>query len=135
MIAEDSPYYCDPYYEYCGGDISVPYDPYNYSKGSVHTMVWTSLWQAGIPFMLFNTLSEKAYEDSGLSTDPTTSRDHYTDEVIAWEEIMIANSAVWGPMFIFGVFSLSDLLTPVTSLYIEHMLSNMMIPAALFGAY
>ena len=38
-------------------------------------------------------------------------------------------------MFAFGILSLSDLIGPVTSLYIEHMISNFQIPAYLYGAY
>ena len=64
-----------------------------------------------------------------------STRDHYTREVEAWEEIVYLNSAVWGPMFGFGILSLSDLFQPVTSLYIEHGISNLVIPAYLYGAY
>ena len=48
---------------------------------------------------------------------------------------MILNAAVWGPMFLFGILSLSDLIRPITSLYIEHAISNLSIPAYLYGAY
>ena len=64
-----------------------------------------------------------------------STRDHYTREVEAWEEIVYLNSAIWGPMFGFGILSLSDLITPITSLYIEHGISNLVIPAYLYGAY
>ena len=48
---------------------------------------------------------------------------------------MFVNTALWGPMFIFGVLSLSDLIRPITSLYIEHVISNLYLPAYLYGAY
>ena len=48
---------------------------------------------------------------------------------------MFVNTALWGPMFAFGILSLSDLIGPVTSLYIEHMISNFQIPAYLYGTY
>ena len=106
-----------------------------YEKTDVHSIVWTALWQAAMPVIIFNSLSDKAYLDSGLTTDPYTSRAHYTREVLAWEKIMIAHSAVWAPMFLFGALALSEVLSPIGALYIEHALSNMMIPAYLYGAY
>ena len=48
---------------------------------------------------------------------------------------MIGHAAVWGPMFLMGLLSLSDVLNPVTSVYIEHGLSNLMIPASIYSAY
>ena len=48
---------------------------------------------------------------------------------------MFVNAALWGPMFIFGILSLSDLIQPITALYIEHAISNLYIPAYLYGAY
>lgn len=47
----------------------------------------------------------------------------------------MTNIVVWGPMFLLGIFSLSDLLRPVTALYIQHGISNLHSPAYLFGAY
>ena len=38
-------------------------------------------------------------------------------------------------MFLFGILSLSDLIQPITSLYIEHAISNLIIPAYIYGAY
>ena len=48
---------------------------------------------------------------------------------------MYVNAAVWGPMFILGIFALSDAFRNVTALHIEHMLSNLMWPAYLYGVY
>ena len=64
-----------------------------------------------------------------------TDKSWYTNEVIAWENIMYIYSAVWGPTFILGIFALSDALRDITALHIEHMLSNLMIPAHLYGTY
>ena len=64
-----------------------------------------------------------------------TDRSWYTKEVIAWENIMYVNAAVWGSMFILGIFALSDAFRNVTALHIEHMLSNLMWPAYLYGIY
>ena len=48
---------------------------------------------------------------------------------------MVGSAAVWGPMFLLGILSLSNLVRRVTSLYIEHMLSNLMIPMFLYSGY
>ena len=45
------------------------------------------------------------------------------------------NTVLWGPMFLFGILSLSDLIQPITGLYIRHVLSNFYIPAYLYGTY
>ena len=42
---------------------------------------------------------------------------------------------VWGPIFLFGMFSLSDLIGSVTNFFVEHWLSNLMLPAYLYAAY
>lgn len=52
-IAKPMPIWCDPYYG-CGGkpDYSI-YDIYSYTKDDVHGMVWSSLYQAMYPAMVF----------------------------------------------------------------------------------
>ena len=62
-------------------------------------------------------------------------RDNYTPEVFMWERIMLVYAGVWGPIFLLGIFSLSDFLKSVTSFFIEHWLSNLMLPAYLYGLY
>ena len=42
---------------------------------------------------------------------------------------------VWGPIFLFGMLSLSDLIGSVTNFFVEHWLSNLMPPAYLYAAY
>ena len=128
------PYRCDPYYEYCGGgDPYYHYDQYYYDKGAVHLMVWTSLWQCLAPFAVFSALEKFAYEENKNSSPD--SEDHYTKEVKAWNTITSINTIVWGPMFALGVLSLSDLIPAGASLYIEHMISNLQIPAYLYSSY
>ena len=48
---------------------------------------------------------------------------------------MMVNTAVWGPMFLLGLFSLSEFVESITAGFIEHVLSNLFIPAYLYGAY
>ena len=48
---------------------------------------------------------------------------------------MFVNMVLWLPMFLFGLLSLSDLIPGITSLYIEHVISNFYIPAYFYGAY
>ena len=73
-------------------------------------------------YMVYYNVDDKPADDESESAK---SRDHYTRQVAAWEEIMFVNAAIWGPMFGFGILSLSDLIRPITSLYIEHAISNL----------
>ena len=102
-------------------------------------MVWTALWQWAVPMIAFEQYESKAYLDYyDVSEKPAggaSNKDHYTRLVMAWEQVMFVNTALWGPMFIFGILSLSDLIQPITALYIEHVISNLYIPAYLYGAY
>ena len=52
-------YVCDPVYEYCG---SYYYEE-TYSKGQLHVMVWTALWQWAVPMIAFEQYESKAYLD------------------------------------------------------------------------
>eukprot|EP00354_Favella_ehrenbergii_P003613 CAMPEP_0170472914 /NCGR_PEP_ID=MMETSP0123-20130129/14889_1 /TAXON_ID=182087 /ORGANISM="Favella ehrenbergii, Strain Fehren 1" /LENGTH=215 /DNA_ID=CAMNT_0010741549 /DNA_START=514 /DNA_END=1161 /DNA_ORIENTATION=+ len=100
---------------------------------------------SAVPTTAFTLLETKAWDDykapsNMLSIPPylTTKRSdrmHYTKEVKAWEKIMTANAFVWGPMFLMGLFALSDLLRQTTARYIQHMLSNWMLPATLYSYY
>merc|ERR1711953_1199633 len=42
---------------------------------------------------------------------------------------------VWGPLFVLGLIALSEILEPVMGLYIQHILSNLQIPAYLFATF
>ena len=57
------PCYYDPYGNYNCGPTPVDYDYYgsSYTKDDVHTMVWTSLYQAAMPAMIFYQIERKAY--------------------------------------------------------------------------
>ena len=76
-------------------------------------MTWTALFQTLVPYILYDTLEKAAYleyfgiekPDSEIST-----RDHYTIQVMAWEEIFLVNGVVWGPLFVLGLIALSDIL-------------------------
>ena len=48
---------------------------------------------------------------------------------------MYANVALWGPMFILGIVSLSEFVEPYTSIYIKHVLSNLYIPIYIYAGY
>mmetsp|Transcript_636 Transcript_636/g.861 ORF Transcript_636/g.861 Transcript_636/m.861 type:complete len:133 (-) Transcript_636:56-454(-) len=48
---------------------------------------------------------------------------------------MYANTTVWGPMFLMGLFGLSEKFRGQNALYIEHVISNAMIPALLYAEY
>lgn len=118
------------------------YDDYNYaptpSKEDVHVMVWTSLWQWGIPALLFSILNEQAYADDNdgdVLPEGEESTDHYTREVSAWLEISEINFVVWAPTFLVGLFGLSEILMPVVAFWFEHVLSNLMWFAYLRAAY
>lgn len=94
------------------------------------------------PVLVFRTLEAKAYFDKyGVYKENATDEslagleDHYTTEVTAWRDMLLINAGIWGPMFFFGILSLSDKMNPSTSIYIEHVLSNAMIPAYLYELY
>jgi len=48
---------------------------------------------------------------------------------------MIGSAAVFGPMFLLGLFALSDVLRLATSRLIEHWISNLMAPLCFFSLY
>ena len=90
-------------------------------------MVWIALLTGGIPFIMFNTIERKAYLDYyGKEEtfdiknifDGSYTREHFTPEVAAWEKILYAFSAVWGPMFILGILALWEFFMDVGSLNI-----------------
>ena len=53
-----------------------------------------------------------------------TTELHYTREVYDWRKIMYAQVALWGPMFLLGIISLSEFLEPFSYLYIKDVISN-----------
>ena len=125
-------------YEYC----QSTYDPYwcpsqswDYpaepTKDDVHGIVWTSLWQWGFPLLIYDILAEKAMEETG-STDPLV---YANREVRAWEEIAFWSVVTWGSTFVLTLPGLSEVLMPVSAFWIEHGLSNLMIPAYLRCLY
>ena len=71
--------YCDDYYYY----------EETYTKGHLHVMVWTALWQWAVPMIAFEQYESKAYLDYyNVSAKPSggaTNKDHYTRLVMAWE--------------------------------------------------
>lgn len=85
-IMIDDPCYYDPNRYECRQQGSVQnYEPY--SKGDVHTMVWTSLLQVAYPITIFIVREAKVWEDlKGKDVENSDwTRDHYTDEIKAWE--------------------------------------------------
>ena len=120
-ISSDS-YVCDPTYEDCESYNDALWW-YDYDKSDVHFMTWMSLWQVAYPTIAFTSLEERAYNSGTANSRDTTS--YWTEEVFIWEKIMKANMLAWGPMFLFGLLSLSEIAMPLTSFYIEHGLSNL----------
>ena len=133
----DDPYYCDPYYEYCGGP-SYDYSYMWYTKRALYGLSGVSLFQFLAPIAIFTELEQKAYLDHFGSEKTSSSAEttvHYTDEVSAWETIMYMSSAIYGTMLFFGMFSMSGVMKWTAALYIEHGLSNAYIFAYLYGAW
>ena len=75
------------------------------------------------------------YKENATDESLADLEDHYTTEVTAWRDMVLINSGIWGPMFFFGILSLSDMMNTSTSIYIEHVLSNAIIPAYLYELY
>ena len=103
-----------------------------YEKDDLHAIVWTSLWQVGLPLIVFDILEDKqiaAAEENG-ETDYELDR-----ETKAWEEISFWSMITWGPTFVIGLLNLSEIVMPVGAFWIEHVLSNLMIPAYLRNTY
>ena len=121
-----------------------PDDQYYYSyysdgdKADVHAIVWSSFSIIAVPAFLFSQLEKNAYREyfgEEKTDESPLTEEHYTFQVESWEKIMQSFIIVWGPMFLLGLFSLSDLMMVPTALYIEHMLSNLYIPAFIYGFY
>ena len=98
-------------------------------------MVWTSLFQLAYPVTIFIVREAQVWEDlMGQEVENSDwTQDHYTDEIKAWEQIMVGHSLVWGPMFILGILGLSEVLESVNSRLIEHWVSNLHIPMYIYG--
>lgn len=109
------------------------------TKGDLHTMVWTALWQVGTPILIYQVLESKAYLDHYGVAKPEdetiTTTDHYTREVYNWRKISYVYAGLWGPMFLLGLISLSEFMETYTYLYIKHMISNFYIPIYAYGMY
>ena len=104
----------------------------------VHAVTWLSLYQALIPYIIFDTYEKAEYESYFGEEKPDgeiLTTEHYTKEIEAWKEITYINGIVWGPSFILGIISLSYVLYGVTNFYIEHILSNLYIAAYLYVIY
>ena len=132
---EEMPY--DPYYDPYYNEESPEYLGWG-SKGSLHAMTWTSAILWSFPVVIFSEIEQKAYYDhydEEWEKGATYSGEeyHYTYEVAQWKKIMYMFSAIWGPMTIFGMLSLSNMFTEQTSLYIEYIVSNMMWPAFIWA--
>lgn len=104
----------------------------------MHEIVWSSLWQWGVAAVLFDILGKDAYADANggaVRPEGYSTKEYYTREVSAWEEISELNFLVWGTTFFLGLFGLSEVLMPVVAFWFEHVLSNLMLVAYLRGAY
>lgn len=96
------------------------------------------MWKIIEPAIIYETFETLAYEDyfgTPQDDDSAETTDHYTERVTTWENIMNLNIIVWGPMLSLGMLALSDVLPASASFYIQHGLSNLMIPAHIYGAY
>lgn len=65
----------------------------SYSKSNMHIMTWSSLVAAGVPYLVYQVLEERAYKDFYGIEKPSTdswfeipeNRDHFTLTVATWE--------------------------------------------------
>ena len=53
----------------------------------------------------------------------------------AWEKISYVTLGLYGPYLLIGFFNLSDVLSGLGALYIEHVVSNFYIPAFIYMAW
>ena len=63
------------------------------------------------------------------------TKEHWNIKTEAWYQIMIIYGALYFIPFLFGMFGLSGLFGWFTSVWLEHIASNLMIASALGGAY
>ena len=80
----------------------------------------------GFPALVFDILQAKIISDAEASG----ATDYELDlETRTWEEIAFWFISTWGLTFIIGLVNLSEVLMPVGAFWIEHVLSNLMLPA------
>jgi len=120
----EADYWCDPYNGCREPEPWYKQINYNYEKNDVHAMVWPALIQVAAPTVAFILFEEQAWEDYQSKNSKykgifkREDRYHYTDEIKAWELVMMTCAGVWGPMFLMGIFALSDVFRVPTSRYI-----------------
>ena len=56
-------------------------------------------------------------------------------ELNMWANVTAVFLIVWSPIFVFGMFSLFNLIGSVTNFFVEHWLSNLMLPAYLLADF
>ena len=101
-------------------------------------MTWTSLLQAGSPYLVFTTLEKSAYLDyfgQEKTEDSPETREHFDEELKTWERLMNVNLFTWGPLVILGAMNLSEFMGSLTAVYYEWIWSNFYLPAYLIGFY
>ena len=107
-------------------------------------MTWTSLFAFLIPYALWRIWEEEAYYNfyGSLKGDNPLSElwapaetEYWNTTVTNWQKIVWIQGAIYGPIFLFGLFALSDVLGAVFSLYLEHIISNFFIAGSLGGLY
>ena len=101
-------------------------------------MTWSSLLLAGVPYLVFDTLEKQAYSDyfgEEKTEDSPETREHFDYNVEIWEMMAAINVVTWGPLFVLGVFNLSEFMGGLSAFYIEYIWSNLYFPAYLAGFY
>ena len=114
------------------------------SKGQRHLVTWMSLGNCLVPYFIYSQKEKNAYreyygeerpEDTSQFMLPEDQKEHFTVSVRAWEKLMNAYVIAFGPAFVTGLFSLSDVLEGLNHFVDYLWLSNASIPAYIWGLY
>ena len=106
-------------------------------------MVWTSLAALGVPYLVYDSLEKAAYKDFYGTKKPAAdtyfeipeTREYFTTKVRAWEQIRFVNMVTFGPLFLLGMFGLSEFLGWFVAFYILQIYSNLFFPALVWDFY
>ncbi len=111
----------------------------SYSKGNVHAIVWAFLFQILVSRTWFIEYVKLAFEKANgtpleITEFPFVPEDRSTWDLTirAWEKVHYVLLGLFGPYFVIGLFNLSDVLSGLGAFYIEHVISNLYIPAYVY---
>ena len=116
--------------------------PGSYNKASVHALVWISFIQLVVTRTWFIEMVKNAFttaNSDNLVIDEfpyvPTDKSYWRLITRAWEKIHYVSLALFGPYFLIGLFNLSDILSGLGAFYIEHVISNLYIPAFVYMSW